>query len=90
MGWCAEFQLFCYNEKMENIVSVNQRGGLTLPKEIRIRYGLEAGGQIVVEETDEGILLRPAVTFPIESYSDGRLNEFQKNNEDALSEFNLQ
>lgn len=43
----------------------------------------------MVEETDEGILLRPAVTFPIESYTDERVKEFEKNNDEALSEFKL-
>jgi AbrB family looped-hinge helix DNA binding protein len=74
---------------MENIVSINQRGVLTLPKDIRVRYGLEEGGQIVVEETDDGILLRPAITFPIESYSDERVKEFENNNEEALAAFKL-
>jgi AbrB family looped-hinge helix DNA binding protein len=74
---------------MENIISINQRGVLTLPKDIRVRYGLEEGGQIVVEETDDGILLRPAITFPIESYSDDRVKEFENNNEEALAAFKL-
>jgi AbrB family looped-hinge helix DNA binding protein len=74
---------------MENIVSINQRGVLTLPKDIRVRYGLEEGGQIVVEETDDGILLRPAITFPIESYSDERVKEFENNNEEAIAAFKL-
>lgn len=72
---------------MDNIISVNQRGTLTLPKDIRLKYGLEEGGQIMVEETEEGILLRPAVTFPIETYTDERVKEFDKNNDEALSEF---
>jgi AbrB family looped-hinge helix DNA binding protein len=72
---------------MENIVSINQRGVLTLPKDLRVKYGLEQGGQIVIEETDDGILLRPAITFPLESYSDERIKEFEKNNEEALSGF---
>jgi len=75
---------------MENIVSINQRGVLTLPKDLRVKYGLEEGGQMVVQETDDGILLRPAITFPIESYSDERIKEFEQNNEEALSGFTFQ
>lgn len=32
--------------------------------------------QLIAETTPEGLLLRPAVTLPIELYSDRRLHEF--------------
>ena len=35
-------------------------------------YGLEEGREVLVEETPEGLLLRPAVTLPIEMYSKER------------------
>ena len=57
-------------------------GNLTLegrfksPAALRERYGLEEGTEILVEETDEGLLLRPAVTLPIEMYSKERRAAF--------------
>ena len=42
---------------------------------------------MVAEETDEGVLLRAGVTFPVEVYSDNRLAEFRRNNEEALARY---
>jgi antitoxin PrlF len=69
---------------MTKVINVNARGTLTLPKEMLRRLGVERKAQVVAEETDEGILLRPGVTFPVEMYSEERLVEFQKHNEEAL------
>jgi AbrB family looped-hinge helix DNA binding protein len=74
---------------MERIILINERGTITLPKDLRKKYGLEAGRQVVVEESEEGLLLRPGVTFAVEIYSDKRVEEFQKLNEDELEEFEL-
>ena len=57
-------------------VQVNERGGLTLPKELRRTLGLEKGGVIMVEPAEGGLLLRPAVAYPIELYTDERVREF--------------
>ncbi|GAB4224624.1 MAG: hypothetical protein Kow0049_00420 [Stanieria sp.] len=74
---------------MERIISINERGSITLPKDLRKKYGLEAGGQVIIEESEEGLLLRPGVTFSVEIYSDKRMEEFQQQNEDELEEFEL-
>lgn len=70
-----------------NIININERGTLTLPKEMRRKLGLKGEGQIIAEETGEGIMLKPGATFPIEMYTDERIAEFQKNNEEALKKF---
>ena len=72
---------------MIKVININQRGTLTLPKEMRRRMGVRAHGQVVAEETDEGVLLRAGVTFPVEMYSEERLAEFQRNNEEALARY---
>ena len=74
---------------MTKVININERGTLTLPKEFRQRCGIKAGGQVVAEETAEGILLRAGVTLPVEIYTASRLAEFTRNNEDALAGFNL-
>jgi hypothetical protein len=51
------------------IININSRGVLTLPKEMRRRMGVVGPAQIIAEETDDGIKLRPKMTFPIEIYS---------------------
>lgn len=74
---------------MTKVININQRGTLTLPKEMRRRLGVVAEGQVVAEETEDGVLLRAGVTFPIEMYSDARVAEFRRHNEDALKGLRL-
>jgi bifunctional DNA-binding transcriptional regulator/antitoxin component of YhaV-PrlF toxin-antitoxin module len=69
---------------MTKVININPRGPRTLPKELRRRLGLPRGGQIVAEETPEGLLLRPGATLPVEIYTDKRLAEFARNNEEAV------
>ena len=41
---------------------------------------MEEGSEVIAEATPEGILIRPAVTVPIEVYSDERKAEFLLSN----------
>lgn len=74
---------------MSNIITINERGTLTLPKAMRKRLGIEGEGQVIAEETSEGVILKPGMAFPVEIYTDERVVEFQRNNEDALKKFSL-
>ncbi|MEK7208167.1 MAG: AbrB/MazE/SpoVT family DNA-binding domain-containing protein [Patescibacteria group bacterium] len=74
---------------MTNIININERGTLTLPKALRRKLGLQKRGQVIAEETDHGVVLQPVAAFPIEIYTDERLAEFQKNNEKALKGFSF-
>ena len=40
---------------------------------------------VVLEDTDEGILVRPAMVFPIERYSDKRFSDFDVENNEAIA-----
>ncbi len=72
---------------MSTVVQINQRGTFTIPKDLRKKYGL--GGQAILEETADGLVLRPAATYPVEIYTDERSAEFQRMNEDGLRRFTL-
>ncbi|MGO9483514.1 MAG: AbrB/MazE/SpoVT family DNA-binding domain-containing protein [Rhodomicrobium sp.] len=48
---------------MELTVTLSPKGHLTLPEAIRQRRRWEAGTRLIVEETAEGILLKPAPVF---------------------------
>ncbi|HEY6226363.1 MAG TPA: AbrB/MazE/SpoVT family DNA-binding domain-containing protein [Verrucomicrobiae bacterium] len=72
---------------MSEVIAINERGTMTLPKKLRDRLGVKAGGQVVAEETDDGVLLRLGVTLPLEIYSEKRVAEFERNNEQALAGF---
>lgn len=49
---------------------------MTLPKSLRKMLGVEKGGVVMISAEKEGIVLRPAVAFPVELYSDARIAEF--------------
>lgn len=62
-------------------IPVNDRGGLTLPKKLREKAGVEQEQYMVAELTDQGILLRPAAFVPYEVWSEDRLAEFRSHEE---------
>ena len=68
--------LFCKTVGMKTTLTITGRGVITLPAKLRQAMGLSADDQLIAETTPEGLLLRPAVTLPIELYSDERLREF--------------
>lgn len=74
---------------MKNIININERGTLTLPKAMRKKLGIIGEGQVLAEETNEGIFLRPGAAFPIEMYSDERIAEFDKNIEQVLKKYSF-
>lgn len=61
---------------MQATLTLSNRGLITLPAKLRQAFGLKADDQLIAESTPEGILLRPAVTLPLELYSTQRLQEF--------------
>lgn len=61
-------------------VRIGKRGSLILPADIRKRFGLEENQLAIVETKEEGVLLRPAVALPIETYSKERKAEFLLSN----------
>ncbi len=59
---------------------VGRRGTIVVPAEFRKRYGLEEGALVIVEESADGILIRPAIAVPLESYTPARQAEFLLSN----------
>lgn len=57
-------------------VTVTSRGIITLPAKLRQAMRLKAQDQLIAEITPEGLLLRPAVTLPVEMYTLEREREF--------------
>jgi antitoxin PrlF len=66
---------------MQNKVTMNERGVITIPAALRQAFGLKANDELIVERSQEGILLRPAVSVPIELYTEGRIDEFASDEE---------
>lgn len=65
---------------MSDVSRVGKRGTLVIPAPLRRRFGLTEGSEVIAEATDEGILIRPAVTVPLELYSPERRAEFLLSN----------
>lgn len=63
---------------MKTTLTVTSRGVVTLPAKLRQALGIKADDQLIAEATPEGLLLRPAVTLPVEIYSDQRIREFDE------------
>ena len=61
---------------MQAIISVSGRGLITLSAEMRKAAGIHPKDSLIAETTPEGILLRLAVTLPVEMYTPGRVTEF--------------
>ena len=61
---------------MQMILSVSGRGLIALPAAMRQAVGIRPQDSLIAETTSEGILLRPAVTLPVEIYSQERIAEF--------------
>jgi AbrB family looped-hinge helix DNA binding protein len=63
---------------MKAVVTLTRRGVVTLPAKLRQALGLKGDDQLIAETTPEGLLLRPAVTLPVEMYTPEREREFDE------------
>ncbi len=63
---------------MKATLTVTSRGVVTLPAKLRAALGLKPDDHLIAETTPEGLLLRPAVTLPVEIYGEKRIAEFDE------------
>lgn len=59
---------------------VGRRGAVVIPAKLRRRLGFTEGSIVIAEEREDGILLRPAVALPLETYTPERRAEFLLSN----------
>ncbi|MDF5718801.1 MAG: AbrB/MazE/SpoVT family DNA-binding domain-containing protein [Rhizonema sp. NSF051] len=60
------------------VIKLGKKGQASIPKAILNHLGLEGETKLLVETTAEGgILLRPAGVYPIEIYTEERIEEFK-------------
>ncbi len=59
---------------------IGKRGTLVIPARLRRIFGIREGSVVIAEETPEGILIRPAITVPLEIYGLERKAEFLLSN----------
>ena len=63
---------------MKATLTVTSRGVVTLPAKLRAALGLKPDDHLIAETTPEGLLLRPAITLPVEIYGEKRIREFDE------------
>ena len=64
-------QNYCFSANvltMKTTLTLTSRGVVTLPAKLRRALGLKGDDQLIAETTPDGLLLRPAVTLPIEKH----------------------
>ncbi len=61
---------------MGESAKVGKRGAVVIPAKLRKKFGIEEGSSVLVEEAADGVLIRPAVTVPIEIWSPERKAAF--------------
>jgi AbrB family looped-hinge helix DNA binding protein len=67
---------------MHEIVVVSNRGQITLPANLRKKFGIKQGGLVIIEDRAGELILKPAVAMGIELYSDAQIAEWDR--EDQL------
>ncbi|MCA9310272.1 MAG: AbrB/MazE/SpoVT family DNA-binding domain-containing protein [Phycisphaerales bacterium] len=62
--------------------TIGSKGSITLPKSLREAFGLRDGSLVILQQCEDGVLIRPAVAMPrdTETYSPRRRAEFLLNN----------
>lgn len=63
---------------MQTTLTLTSQGVVTLPAKLRRALGPKAEDQLIAETTPQGLLLRPAVTLPVEIYCEKRIREFDE------------
>jgi antitoxin PrlF len=73
---------------MRATLTITDRGVVTLPAKLRQALGLKPNDQVIAETTPDGLLLRPAVTLPLEMYTPQRLREFEESEAELAAVLN--
>ena len=51
---------------------VGKRGAVVIPARLRKRFGMDDGTLVVFDEGPDGVLIRPAIAAPVETYTPER------------------
>ncbi len=63
---------------MRQTLIVSNRGQLTLPANVRKRFGIKNGGAIILEERENELVLKPAMVLEVEMYTDEQVLAWDK------------
>lgn len=63
---------------MRQTLIVSNRGQLTLPANLRKRFGIKDGGAVILEERGNELVLKPAMVLEVEMYSDAQVSAWDE------------
>jgi len=66
---------------------VGKRGAVVIPAKLRKKFGIEEGSSVLVEEGPDGVVIRPAVTVPVEVWTPERKAAFLLENAVDLQDY---
>jgi AbrB family looped-hinge helix DNA binding protein len=66
---------------------VGKRGTVVIPARLRKQFGIEEGTSVLVEEGPDGVVIRPAVTVPVEAWTPERKAGFLLENAVTRKEY---
>ncbi len=69
------------------IGKMGKRGTFVIPAELRARLFLKEGDLVITEASEEGLFLKPAIAFPIETYSAERKAAFILSNSISTEDY---
>jgi antitoxin PrlF len=69
---------------MTETLVVSSRGQITLPAELRKRFGIKSGDVMILEDRGNEVVLKPGVVLEVQHYSDEQIAQWDT--EDKLSE----
>jgi AbrB family looped-hinge helix DNA binding protein len=65
-------------ETLREVLTVSQRGKITLPAGMRLHLGIAPGGAVIVEECEGELRLRPAAVLEVAHYSDAQIAQWDR------------
>ena len=69
------------------LVLLGERGQVTIPRSVRKKMRLSGGDPLLLDLAPDGsIVLKPAGVYPVEIYTEKRLQEFERENRMTPSE----
>ena len=73
---------------MQETGKIGKRGMYVIPQKFRQRFGLDEGSLVIVEATEDGIVIKPAVALVAEKYSLNRQAELLLSNAVDKTDYN--
>ncbi len=73
---------------MAQAAKVGKRGTVVIPARLRKKFGIEEGSSVLVAEGPDGVVIRPAVTVPVEVWTPERRAAFLLENAVDRADYN--